>query len=456
MNIKCIKEKLYSFVTSSIFPFVFYFTALLFYHKFITLGQADDAWFRNILADNFTFGAWSDFLVSRFHNWSSRLIIEGLLILLVHTPLLWKILNTIVMLWITIALSIFFNPHKKASVNWFIVLAMLSFPVEVFLSAGWMATTLNYTWVLAAGLFALLPIHFAIRQKKTPRLVLVFSIPLLLFSTNQEQMCAIMFAVLIIFTVYLSIRDKKIPVFLLIETVICIVSLIFILLCPGNEARTAAETETWFPVFAEFSLFKKAELGYSFAMFGFAMNKNLIYTLFCATLCAAVFLKHRTPLLRAVSTLPFIFSLTMGIFPNIFDNIMPHINGIRHSLGKTGTGFILTSPTSWIPLLFVTAIGICILISLWAVFEKKNETLLSYFIILLGLATAAIMGFSPTIWASGTRPFTYMYIAFIAVGTMLALRITESPERHKIGAPLYIYTPFHIMLSIENYYNVLM
>lgn len=63
-----IKNKLINFVRASYFPFIFFAPVMIVFHAFITPGQSDDSWFRNILASDCSFEAWRNFLVDRYYS----------------------------------------------------------------------------------------------------------------------------------------------------------------------------------------------------------------------------------------------------------------------------------------------------------------------------------------------------------------------------------------------------
>lgn len=59
-------------------------------------------------------------------------------------------------------------------------------------------------------------------------------------------------------------------------------------------------------------------------------------------------------------------------------------------------------------------------IGLYKIFKKDIRSYVCIGVYLLGLMTRFVMGFSPTIYASGERTFTMLYISFI-IGTVIIL-----------------------------------
>ena len=307
-----LKEKTLDFVRSSYFPFVVYAVVLSVIHAVMKMGFNDDVFFADILGNGkASFQAFFDFLKGRYETWSSRLVIEGALIIMVHFRTLWKILNVAIMVWIAVAISLYFNKNKKTEISWLIVIGMLCFPMASLHTAGWIATTLNYTWPLAFGFLGFMPIRNEIYGKKTPIWLYVVSFMAFIYAIGQEQMCAVMLAICVFFLIHSIAVKKKLSWYSLVGTFLALGGILFILTCPGNDMRTAAETATWFPEFADLSLFRKVEMGYAFGTFEFMMKSNLAYTLFCFILMFMVYRKSKNPAFRAAATIPYLW----GFFP---------------------------------------------------------------------------------------------------------------------------------------------
>ena len=320
------------------------------------------------------------------------------------------------------------NIERKTYVDWGIVIFLISFPFASMGTAGWIATTLNYSWCVAAGILALMPLRNILQEKATPIWLYVLATVALLYAVSQEQMCALMLGVCSVASVYLFCKNKQIPWYSLLQTAVSFGGIVFVLTCPGNSARLLENTEYWFPEFAEMSFLHKAELGYSRAMYEFIMKPNCVFSLFCAILLIAVVLYNKKAIYRIIALVPFVASVVLGEFSAIFDQVFPAFAILRKALTKTGTGIDLSSLKTLIPVLTVTFIALSVMISLYAVFGKTYTTLFLNYILLLGLATAWIMGFSPTVWASQERTFIFMYMSFIAVGAFVLNKIFENPQ----------------------------
>ena len=117
-------------------------------HLFTKPGKADDSWFIN----NYT-GNPLSFAYMRYMQWSSRFLIEMVLVVIVSLPLiLWKVLDTLMIV------QLFYSGNKLLNVKdrkilIFEIFLIMILPWKVFGETGWIATTLNYTWPFTLGFY---------------------------------------------------------------------------------------------------------------------------------------------------------------------------------------------------------------------------------------------------------------------------------------------------------------
>ena len=282
-----------------------------------------------------------------------------------------------------------------------------------------MATTLNYLWPLAFGLLAIMPLRNALYQKRTPWYLYIICIIALIYASNQEQVCAILIAINVFFGGYIVFRDKKIPWFTTVQLLIEMVSVLFILTCPGNDNRITLESQAWFPQFMELSFLQKIELGYIRTMYAMVMRINLVFIVFSVLLFVAVVKSNKKIIFCCISAFPLVASLIMGALvamcKNFKNTFYPSEYG-SFEVGNTMVEFAM---------LAATAVAVCVIISLIFVFKKSLKTLISLAILGIGFAVSVVLGFSPTLWASSYRIFLFLNVAFMAVSIMLIMRINE-------------------------------
>lgn len=399
---------------SDFLPFLILAIGLIPIHLVLTLGTGDDPTYVNVLSDPNLLG----YFIARYNVWSSRLLIEFIMISIVNHGNIWIVCDILIMVLTAITISKLFVRSNIRNTNWIITFLMFIYPYTHMSSAGWMATTLSYTWILAFGLFSMIPIKKMIYDDKISWYEYIFYIPVIIIATNHELMCLILFSIYLVFSIYL-LMEKKAHKYLLIPLAACCASLVFILTCPGNVNRNISEIARWFPGFKDISFFRKIEMGFSTAIFEFVMKPNMVFTIFSGLLLLLMILKSQKKSYRVIAAIPFISSLTLGLFGNITTIIFPGILKIINSMTEIGTGVTFSSIRSWVPDFILIIVCFSILVSIYLLFDNKRDSLFLIFIILLGFGSRFIMGFSPTIWASSTRTYIFMYFSFIICSVII-------------------------------------
>lgn len=393
-----------------VFLFVVFLAHFFFPNRF-----ADDEWFYAILAEGGVDGEGViSFVVSRFASWSSRVPMEAGNIVFVRWFWLWRFLDVAMYALVFYYICRLFNPERSRKKYVLILISVLFFPLWVFYEVGFVTTSLNYLWPFALALPALSVLARRFLSRSVSLKAQIFSLLPLAFSLFQEVLCMALLLCAAGALLCRWIRDKKPPIYEAVLLLLCGGMMLYALFCPGNVARTAAETALRFPEHAGLSLFEKAELGFSSMGRTLFLTCNVTVLLFTALLAFAVFMRKKDILWRVLSVIPFAFSFLFAVFGTLFP-----FSAFRSLFGKTGTGISL-SPLSWIPCLVIALLLGLILLLLWQVLADKKTYFVCFFLLGVGAATRIALGFSPTVWDSGNRTCTYLYFAFsFTVGAVL-------------------------------------
>lgn len=410
-----IKNKALKIAKSDYFPFFVLAFLLLFFHACIKVGWNDDEYYSKVLIDNNIF----DWLKIRYNTWSSRIVIEFFLLLVSSKRILWRLINVAIMVLGAISISKIFPYKKLKDINWVICALILCIPTNLYNSAGWIATTSNYSWTLFLGLFSLLPIKKIIYKEKISWYEYILYFATMIYAINQEQMCVISLMTFLVFTVYTFLKNKKINIYLLICSIFNLISLIFILSCPGNANRKIIEINVHFPEYQNINFFRKIEMGYSSLLFEFIMKPNFIFLIFTLLIFVCMRALKKNKVLRLVSLIPIGSIIIFGFLADLIGKHFNGITAIKNSMTQYGTGITLFSPRTWIPDIILTLVCLSTLFSLYVIFENKKTYLLTLFILTLGFISRMIMSFSPTIWASGDRTFIFMYASLLICSIIL-------------------------------------
>lgn len=390
------------------------FFALLYYNLSINLtGFGDDSFlFLDPLTKRFDSNVFA-FLSARYHEWSSRVVIEFFTLFFVQHTFLWKIANTLVMFFCCLIPPYFFKAKEDLSYLDFLWSSafFLAIPVSLFSETGWIATTTNYLWAYCAALVVLLPFFILIRKTKTPLSLYLLSILFVFYAANQEQLAVPLFVGLICFAIFFIYTKKKYAALATIPPLfITGINLLFTMLSPGNSLRFSKEVAERFPDFLELSFFKKIELGFSSTFRTLVIEKNMLFLFLLVILFSILCYKTQSLSLLFVSGFPLAMVLFLNYLP-----ILQNADGLTklaESFNQYGTSIQLMHLKTWYPDLLLLLIAFCILCSLYFLFAHRRLSYMPILFFLAAIGTRMILGFSPTIWASGSRTFLFTYALF--------------------------------------------
>ena len=412
------------------------FLLLLLAHALIQADFGDDLAYKNILANQ----SLLSFLQERYYTWSSRVLIEAVMLpFAAGNVWVWKIADCLMIVLLIKVISELFGgegePEKlRAQLLLFCMIWIV--PFFSLSSAGWITTTINYLWPLTLGLVAMLPLKHWILEEKIPAWEYAVCPLCALYGANMEQMGAILLGSYIAIGGYLVWKRKKLPPFYFVQLVLITGSLAFILTAPGNACRTEAEMQRFFPEFAGLSAGQKLWMGFldttQYYLAAGDGQKSYIFGLFSLVLWLAALLTFSGRRENAekrgkysvcgllVSLLPVVFYWGIGQAGNFLLNsgiLTRGRNGIgvlaqnRQIPGMSyfSTGLVAFQTVGYLMVLAAVAGTI---LYVWGVSE---EALLELLILAAGFLSRLVVGFSPTIYASGDRTALFCTAAILIV-----------------------------------------
>jgi len=383
---------------------LWYLLILELLHMFLPLSWGDD----RVFFEKARVMRFPDFLQG-----SSRILIDALTYGFAKLPFLWRLLNPLVLLGLTSfliwLLSLQTNRQKLCAG------ILILFPSMALADAGFMATTLNYLWPFTAGMFAVYSLR-AFQPDRVSVVRIIAALPLLLYAASMQQTAALLLIVLVLQLV-LAVKDKSAQksVAATLYLLITMVAAVFLFYRSffGENPRFAREAARYFPDFAGLSLFQRAELGFSATLHGLtsANLSALAFLAFCVFLCVMTLRRnHMKRTLKFVSFLPPILTIALVVFQEFLENttlwnlLRPPVNA---RMSHAAYSF---SPL--MDILYLGLMGLVLFIALRLASGNVNR-LLAAFVLALGFLLRMMMGFSPTVWASGFRTFFFPIIAMI-------------------------------------------
>lgn len=402
-------------------------SAFFFFNMYMPTVRADDLVYINRLDKLGYFGA----SIEHYKTWSSRVIIELFLMFFSKHFMLWKLLNSTIMTGNIVLLCkyVFKNLYFKNLLLVFSIYCLI--PLTIMGETGWIATTLNYHWPVAFGLLAFYPFFQLLSGKEIDKRIYWVSIPLLIFSANQEQVNVCFFVLTSLVSLYLLFR-RKYDYKLSALSVISLVELIFSLTAPGNTLRAANEINKWFPEYKNFNFLNKLDLGISSFGKPFFLDTNILFLVLFFIIFLLSYKKCQNYYVRILTSLPFFLNLVI-FFGNTMKQNFTYVNGNKRSMiwassnldnhfTKLGTKLSIFYPGTWIVTFIILGLLLCLIIGIYLSFDDKKTAIFLAILMIMGFCSRVIMVFSPTVWASGMRTY---YILFIVVAIIVLTAIKE-------------------------------
>ena len=432
MKVKSVK--LYSYL-----PFLFFFVYVGYMHRQIEL-IADDTVYLGSLSHT-TVWAW---MQEFYQNWSGRVPLQLLDIFFLNLPLFcWKIWNTVLYTLIPIYCyrigKLFlgkFDERKAFFLNLSICALCFFLPQRLLASAVlWITGSFNYLLpmtMFCITSYASLAMLFG---KALNKVEWVLSWIAVVLTCYAEQTAAVFLCMTVVFPVCLVVvqykrcdqmrstdgavydkwpKKKQIFGYTFFGVIgVCNVAILFA--APGNQVRSQAELLRWYPQFDQLNGLDKIIMGLIHTL------KVLFETESAYVILLLVLLGNLSMKKSKMQQLCFVFlcvitGVTKLAIEKMEDGVFWQIYNTRQIIG----------------------LGVCIfwiLLLTWIVFDFVNTDLLRDFCALLVLAVFAsgtVLGFSPTIFASGDRIFFVGACLFILLLSLLLAEILQTEKKMSV------------------------
>lgn len=402
-----------------------FFLILLALHVlFVRTGTNDDLVYQGYWRD-YSLGA---FLKLQYETWTSRLLIEIAVMLCTGAPVwVWHLLNILMVLGIVWNVADLFGLGDRWDALVLFFTIMWAVPLDTLCDAGWINTSVNYLWILSAGLAALRPLKHLCCGEHCARWELAVCPACALFAADMEQMAAVLLGSYLVCGGYLLMKKRKLSPIYFVQLALILLSILFALTAPGNGLRFEVEARNEFPRFPELGVGEKLVMGWlETAQYYFAagyQQKCAVFPLLAGVLFLGVLTRCREGerLWRLpIAAFPLAFYWGIGQLGNrlLAQGLVPRGG---HVIGLLGGNCKLPGPGaySWGQVSFQIVIYLlilaCVAASVFFLHGKSTETLLELTILGAGFCSRILMGFSPTVYASGDRTALYCSAAILIV-----------------------------------------
>lgn len=395
----------------------------------------DDAFY----IQSFTNSSIFEFVYSRYLSWTSRVLIETTLgVIFKVSGLVWNIGNILMLILIGYSISKLFVKDNKKQMNLMVLWCILLYPIERMSGAGWAATTVNYVWPLALGLFSLISVRKIWDGEKIKFIPGVLYFLSAIYSCNQELCCGILFVTYIMFAIIFIVRDKKkVNPFIFLQVLVTIASFIFILTTPGNFARKVDETVGYFPDYFSLSIIQKLSMGFISTIGELIANYSITFAVFTGVIAIVIGTSYKDGVVRAVGFIPFVITMIFSYLSPITNNIYV-IQRLRDNF-LLEQGLIVSTNYVYLGSYVNLIISLVVIFSIFAdllLIFKKVKNNIAFYIFGAGLVTRLTLAFSPTLFVSQNRTFINMEFACL-ICTLLILQEFNKTADKKIKGRVY-------------------
>lgn len=413
------KEKVKGLLTAYA-PFMLVLVIAVLYHLKIGAISGDDPFFAAATDDK---TMWQ-FLSERYQTWTSRIVIDFLVVSLVDHLIVWKILDIIVFSSMPVLFAKILGDTKL--VRWCSAAAILLYPFHDVGSAGWVTTTINYLWPIWGILLVGVLVKKVLCQEKILWYEIAAGVIGCILASSHEQAAVVLFIILLLAGIWLVRKHcLKVPVYYLM-LLINMASLIFILTCPGNGNRNAVGTVDM-PEFANYTLFDKAYLGLLSIERVFIANVDIVFFMVVLLLAVLVYIKTSDYKKTLISSLPVLILLGQSVIKTAY----PELNGL-FVVPEQVTVWSYGELSAWIPMVYLAVTVASILAALFWLMEDMQEYISAVLLLGCGFAAGLVIGFTATIYVSGDRVYITLYFILLFI-SVYCIRKMEKELRDKLS-----------------------
>ncbi len=423
-----------------------------------------------------------EYLSWRYQTWVGRMAGETLVYLVFRSNIwLWRFLNACMMVLLpagVLRLGCKASGYRDYSAflagkdGWISPLSDIRYPLFMLVgyllmnvmtvgyAAIWMNGSIFYTWTFTAGIWAMMPLADAVfGTGGFSAWQLLYALPCsVVAAMSIEQMGAVLlaFEVLAFVALVLSGKagtEKKAVSCILVQFAVTAICFALLFHAPGNAVRVETEIATWMPGYREMTFGEHVFLVAQWLLSSFAKENRMLFVLIWTA--GIVLLGNKEELSvqnllrkkcsgmarqaegRQKGYQNRIWQLAAGIFAVVA--LFPYV-GI-HTFEEMGNGTIIAEEcllqiptwqdmTAQNRLAFFWWIA-AVLFTVAFLWKVTGQSLFLLFVYAGGIASEAIMFFSPTIYASGARVFYLTDWMFLFLILWMVMRF-DSRKRQNL------------------------
>ena len=215
----------------------------------------------------------------------------------------------------------------------------------------------------------------------------------------------------------------------------------------GNSKRVAKEAIAYFPDYYSLNFIDKLYIGFEETMTSVFIACPLPVTIFSVIIAIIILKMYRNDMfLCLLGIIPAIFSLVFGFLRpvvSIYFGDIYRVFGINVSISN----FQNIRPYLSV---FLTILWVgFVIIDIYLIYKNSFKTLLNVFLLLGGICTKVIMGFSASIYMSGVRTALVLFIVLMIIAYSLVMELKLYLDKKKSKTLTYILIVFSFISYID-------
>ena len=363
----------------------------------------------------------------RYLEWEGSWLAQSLILfIIIKNDWAFKVINILMCILIVKSFSSIM-PEVRFRYTWSVLL-FLAFPIGIATTAGVIVTSVAYLWVAACLIYTISITIRIIQGVKVKSPELILGIAAILFGTNREQSGLFFLFFSMTTLIYMICKGqlkylmKNMQLYLYLQMGLTVINFMSVVLAPGLVNKKMQTIAKRYPDFNSISVGDKLYQGISVTLNFFLIQKHFVVLLFTVLLAVMVWKKWKDLIVRIISIYPVVYLICAWVKP------WKHLDFLFEESGAI-TSQNVSRLVVYIPIILqIVWIG-CAVAALYLVFENSREFWILLSALAGGFITVAALGFTGSIYASGSRINIFFYMVLIAVTLYLLCkekRIMES------------------------------
>lgn len=419
----------------------------------VKITGGDDELYKNIISQRNFF----EWLYEVYILWSGRIVLTGALALILNLPIMvWKIMTAGIF---TLAVWLIEKITRKSEfVRWSTVALILLIPSPILnSSAFWITGSLNYLWPYVSMLFVIWVASLILHNKMVNHIYLIISYFAGFLAANNEQTGIVLSVLFFLILAYRWMNDHRVEIKYLALFIFIILNFLFLMLAPGNYLRFQSELISLQPYFKMYDMFDKLAIGFNYTFeILFNQFKYLLLILSIFLVLKSLSSKLSVKIVSLYSLLLISFKILMDyvILTYPFWTFGNDLHYILFTYKYLALNF-----NERFSLYYPILIGISYLVSVALVLfhgeDNNAETRIMFSLMWVGsILSSVILGFSPTIEASGNRIYFVMAMGLVITMAHIIASIEQSQKYRGLLRALTIILIYEAIQIAFAYYNV--